>query len=134
MSRPHLLLLPLLLAACSQQPAEPQATAPATTAAPTISGARPPSPAEPAIASYLCDSGNRVDLVHEGAYARIAMSDGRVVRLGRIDNSKPSTWTDVGLRFVIRDDHAELSEDESGRTLRCEPEDTAAETANDDAE
>ncbi|WP_407352471.1 hypothetical protein [Luteimonas sp. R10] len=72
-------------------------------------------------ARYRCDGGNRVDLVHGGSSARVSMSDGRVVSLGVITGSTPRTWSDVGLRFVVDDGYAALSQDDTGRTLRCEP-------------
>ncbi|MCD9030811.1 hypothetical protein LDO32_03565 [Luteimonas sp. Y-2-2-4F] len=113
----------LLLAACSGE-APPQAPA----EVPAPAGAQPP--AGPVDATYLCDGGNRVDLVDNRAFARIAMSDGRVVQLGSIGNSEPPTWSDVGLRFVVGSDYVELSQD-GGQTLRCEVQ--APETTDPDA-
>ncbi|WP_024889677.1 hypothetical protein [Luteimonas huabeiensis] len=113
----------LLLAACSGE-APPQAPA----EVPAPAGARPPE--GPVDATYLCDGGHRVDLVGGRAFARVAMSDGRVARLGSIGRSEPPTWSDVGLRFVVGSDYVELSQD-GGQTLRCEQQ--APEAADPDA-
>ncbi len=103
----------LLLTACgADAPPAPPAEAPAPV------GAQPPT--GPVDATYLCDGGNRVDLVDNRTRARLAMSDGRVVTLGAMGNSRPPTWSDVGLRFVTGEDYVELRQDSNGRTLRCE--------------
>lgn len=116
-----IILLALGLAACSNPP--PPDAAPALDAA----ASREALLAQdgPIDARYLCDGGNRVDLIHARAFARVAMSDGRIVRLGTIANSQPATWTDVGLRFVIDGDYVELSQTNGARTLMCQPEDDA---------
>lgn len=101
--------LAVLLTACNRE-----TPAPAAQPAPA-----PSAPTGPVDATYLCDGGNRVDLVDDRRSARIAMSDGRVVELGGIANSSPRTWADVGLRFVVGDDYVELSQNR-GQTLRCE--------------
>lgn len=109
--------LSLLASSCRQQADEalPAADAGATPA---------PAPAprdESVDASYLCEGGNRVDLVRDGRSARVGMVDGRVVHLGIIENSSPRTWSDVGLSFVVDGDYIELGENDRGLTLRCEP-------------
>ncbi|QCO67203.1 hypothetical protein E4582_00445 [Luteimonas yindakuii] len=105
----------LLLAACGQD-SQPTPATPVSEAF-EQQGAKPP--VGPVDATYLCDGGNRVDLIENRRFARIAMSDGRVVQLGSMDKSQPPTWSDVGLRFVVGADYVELSQD-NGRTLRCE--------------
>lgn len=75
----------LLLAACGQDPAPTPATPVSEAFEPD--GAKPPI--GPVDATYLCDGGNRVDLIENRRFARIAMSDGRVVQLGAMDKSQP---------------------------------------------
>lgn len=69
-------------------------------------------------ASYACE-GNRVDLVRNAHVARVAMSDGRVVRLGAMANSEPRTWRDSGLSFVKYEDDIALEQDD-GPALTCQ--------------
>ena len=52
-------------------------------------------------------------------YARVAMSDGRVVRLGAMANSEPRTWRDSGLSFVKYEDDIALEQDD-GPALTCQ--------------
>ena len=120
MRTPAALAACMLLAACGNDPAPTPAT-PVSEA--WDAGAKPPI--GPVDATYLCDGGNRVDLIENRRFARIAMSDGRVVQLGGMENSQPPTWADVGLRFVIGDGYVELSQD-NGRTLACEEQATEA--------
>lgn len=141
----RILLLPiaaLALAAC--QPSTPDASAPTTEPAPAEPAMAPlpePPDATPIDASYACE-GNRVDLINERAIARIAMNDGRVVRLGGMRGSTPATWRDVGLTFSIDERGASpqivLAQDD-GPELRCEvldappplaPDEMPAEPAN----
>lgn len=117
----------LLLAACGQDPAPTPATPVSEAFEPD--GAKPPI--GPVDATYLCDGGNRVDLIENRRFARIAMSDGRVVQLGAMDKSQPPTWSDVGLRFIVGADYVELSQD-NGHTLRCE-EQAASDTVGADS-
>lgn len=115
------LLLPILctalLAACG--PSSPPATAPANETPPPP--AAPAEDSEPVTARYACQGGNRVDLIREGRVARLSLSDGRMVRLGEVAGSRPRTWMDVGLRFVVGDDYVELGQLDGARTLACEP-------------
>ncbi|MDH5823533.1 hypothetical protein QFW77_11105 [Luteimonas sp. RD2P54] len=109
------ILLALLLTACQAKSPEPQATEPSPAQAPAAADD------EVVQARYACDDGNRVELIREGRVARVRMSDGRTVRLGAIAGSTPPTWADVGLRLVVDDDYVELSQEDGGRSLRCEP-------------
>src|SRR5690606_37459105 len=94
------LLIPacLLLAACQAQTPEP------------VPVEAQPDPAEAealaadgeVIASYACADGNSVDLVREGRVARLALSDGRTIRLGEMAGSEPRAWADVGVRSAER--------------------------------
>lgn len=124
MTKPLLCLalgMSLLASSCRQQVDEAPA---ATDAAPEPEPATAAAVGDEAVdARYRCDDGNRVDLIRDGRSARVSMSDGRVVNLGAITDSKPRTWSDVGLRFVVDGDYAALSQDDTGRTLRCEPAD-----------
>lgn len=115
MVKPLPILACLLLAACQAQTPEPAPAEPQ------------PDPAEAlaadgeVVASYACDDGNTVDLVRDGRVARLSLSDGRTIRLGEMAGSRPRTWSDVGLRFVIDGDFVELSQSNGERNLRCEP-------------
>ena len=110
------LLACVLLAACGNDPAP----TPATPVSEAFEPTGPKPPIGPVDATYLCDGGTRVDLIENRRFARIAMSDGRVVQLGAMDGSQPPTWSDVGLRFVVGDGFVELSQAD-GRALACEP-------------
>ncbi|MGY0634905.1 hypothetical protein [Luteimonas sp. A478] len=114
------LLIPacLLLAACQAQTPPPAASVepapdPAREAALAADG--------DIVASYACAEGNQVELVREGRVARLALSDGRIIRLGEMAGSQPRTWSDVGLRFIIDGDFVELSQSNGERNLACEP-------------
>jgi len=117
MIKPLLIPACLFLAACQAQTPEP------------VPVEAQPDPAEvealaadgEVIASYACADGNAVDLVREGRVARLALSDGRTIRLGEMAGSEPRTWADVGLRFVIDGDFVELSQSNGERNLPCEP-------------
>ena len=104
------------LAACSAETPSP----PAPAAAPTPPPATPaPAPApETVTAAYDCPTAAIVEIIREGGFARLRMTDGRIVNLGVIRGSQPPVWSEVGLRFVTTDDGAELSQD-NGRTVRC---------------
>jgi len=89
-----------------------------------------PTPAEPdpgreldgeVVAGYACEGGNTVELVREGRVARASLSDGRTIRLGEMSGSTPQTWSDVGLRFVIDGNFAELAQTNGEYSLSCQP-------------
>ncbi|TDK33789.1 hypothetical protein [Luteimonas terrae] len=105
----------LALSACTPDapPAPPAPAAPAPPAAPAL----PPAP-ETVTARYDCPGAAVVEIIRDGRFARLRMTDGRIVNLGVIRGSKPPVWSEVGLRFVTSDDGAELSQD-NGRTVRC---------------
>ena len=104
----------VMLAACS---AEPPA-APAPVAAPAPPQVTPAPAPETVTAAYDCPTAAVVEIIREGRFARLRMTDGRIVNLGVIRGSQPPVWSEVGLRFVTTDDGAELSQD-NGRTVRC---------------
>lgn len=105
----------LALSACTPDapPAPPAPAAPAPPAAPAL----PPAP-ETVTARYDCPGAAVVEIIRDGRFARLRMTDGRIVNLGVIRGSEPPVWSEVGLRFVTSDDGAELSQD-NGRTVRC---------------
>lgn len=105
----------LLLVACQAQPPEPAPHAPQ----PSAAEAQALAADGEVTASYACQDGNTVDLVREGRVARLALSDGRTIRLGEIAGSQPHTWSDVGLRFVVDGDFIELSQSNGQRNLPC---------------
>lgn len=104
------------LAACTPdaQPAPvPQPATPAAPAAP----APEPMP-ETVTARYDCPTAGTVEIIREGRFARLRMTDGRIVHLGVIRGSEPPVWSEVGLRFMTDQAGAELAQ-ENGRTIRC---------------
>lgn len=105
----------LALSACTPDapPAPPAPAAPAPPAAPV-----PPPAPETVTARYDCPGAAVVEIIRDGRFARLRMTDGRIVNLGVIRGSEPPVWSEVGLRFVTSDDGAELSQD-NGRTVRC---------------
>lgn len=114
--------LSLLASSCGQQADEARPAADTDTDTATTPATPAPAPeGEVVDASYLCEGGNRVDLILDGRSARVSMVDGRVVNLGIIENSSPRTWSDVGLSFVVDGDYIALSENDRGLSLRCEP-------------
>lgn len=102
------------LAACSAEPPAP----PAQVAAPAPAPAAPAPAPETITATYDCPTAGVVEIIREGRFARLRMTDGRIVNLGVIRGSEPPVWSEVGLRFVTVDGGAELSQD-NGRTVRC---------------
>ncbi len=102
------------LAACSAEPPAP----PVPEAAPTPPPATPAPSPETITAAYDCPTAAVVEIIREGRFARLRMTDGRIVNLGVIRGSQPPVWSEVGLRFVTTNDGAELSQD-NGRTVRC---------------
>lgn len=105
----------LALSACAPDaaPAPPAPAAPAPPAAPV-----PPPAPETVTARYDCPGAAVVEIIRDGRFARLRMTDGRIVNLGVIRGSQPPVWSEVGLRFVTGDGGAELSQD-NGRTVRC---------------
>lgn len=93
---------------------------PTAPAQPAVAPPHVPPPARDAAVQtrYACDDGNYVDVMTSGM-ARIAMSDGRSVSLGKIENSVPPTWQDVGLTFITSSTGAELDQDDGARSLSC---------------
>ncbi len=115
-----------LLAACSE-PAPP----PAAVVTPPAEPAAPAQETETISARYDCPTAGRLDIVRDGRYARLSMTDGRVIYIGAIQGSRPTIWSEVGLRFVVDGPFIELSQ-ESGRAIRCTeaPVDTALDPAS----
>ncbi len=66
---------------------------------------------------YTCDNDVHVDILRDGI-ARVALPDGRVVKLSRIAGSTPPVFTGEALYFSIGDEQASLSQDE-GTELAC---------------
>lgn len=87
----------------------------------------PPTP-ETVTARYDCPGAAIVEIIRDGRFARLRMTDGRIVNLGVIRGSQPPVWSEVGLRFVTTDEGAELSQD-NGRTVRCTTTDVADEAS-----
>jgi len=108
------------LAACTPDapsPPEPQPSTPVAEPLP-----------ETVTARYDCPTVGIVEIIREGRFARVRMTDGRIVNLGVIQGSQPPVWAEVGLRFMTDQAGAELSQ-EDGRTVRC----TADEVPADDS-
>ncbi len=105
----------LALSACAPDapPVPPAPAAPAPPAAPV-----PPPAPETVTARYDCPGAAVVEIIRDGRFARLRMTDGRIVNLGVIRGSEPPVWSEVGLHFVTSDEGAELSQD-NGRTVRC---------------
>lgn len=99
------------LAACA--PDAPPPPPPELPAAPM-----PPPAPETVTARFDCPGAAMVEIIRDGRFARLRMTDDRIVNLGVIRGSQPPVWSEVGLRFVTTDDGAELSQD-NGRTVRC---------------
>lgn len=112
--RPALAFAALLLSACAADTPPPAPSAPAAPPAST-----PPPAPETVTARYDCPGAAVVEIIRDGRFARLRMTDGRTVNLGVIRGSQPPVWSEVGLQFVTIDDGGELSQD-SGRTVRCE--------------
>jgi hypothetical protein len=110
----------LLLAACGGTAPEP-----VTQAAPPPADPEPTVETETVTDRYTCPGAGRIDIVRDGRYARLTMTDGRVVFIGAIQGSRPPIWSEVGLRFVADGDFIELSQ-ESGRVVPCTLDDEVA--------
>lgn len=104
----------VMLVSCSAETPAP----PAPVAAPTPPPETPAPAPETVTAAYDCPTAAIVEIIREGRFARLRMTDGRIVNLGVIRGSQPPVWSEVGLQFVTTDDGAELSQD-NGRTVRC---------------
>ncbi|HEX2083078.1 MAG TPA: hypothetical protein VHF86_06310 [Xanthomonadaceae bacterium] len=117
-------LLALALAACGNgTPTETATPAPAPT---PLDPAKTMNPADlkDVTASYRCDEGHRIDIVRDKV-ARVALSDGRVVKIELVDDSTPPTFMDNGLTLsLLAGDTAEL-DDEKGHTVTCTKTETA---------
>lgn len=115
----HPLRLSALIAACSLAACAPDAPSP-----PAPQAIEPPAPAAPAptpetvTARYDCPTAGIVEIIRGGRFARLRMTDGRIVNLGVIRGSEPPVWSEVGLRFMTDASGAELAQD-NGRTVRC---------------
>ncbi len=112
-------LLALALGACDRSPPPP--------AAPTsVEPAKTMNPADlkDVTASYRCDQGHRIDIVR-GKVARVALADGRVVKIEAVQGSTPPTFMDNGLVFSqVSATEAKL-DDEEGNTVSCTKIETA---------
>ncbi len=104
----------LALAACRD------ATPPASVAPAPTDPAKTMAPAdlEGVTASYRCDQGHRIDIVRDQV-ARVALADGRVVRLEVVQNSTPLTFMDNGLILSLVSDTEAKLDDEDGNTVSC---------------
>jgi|GEM_PF-955751 len=105
------------LAACAPDAPPPPPPPPPATPEPPAAPMPPPAP-ETVTARFECPGAAIVEIIRDGRFARLRMTDGRIVNLGVIRGSQPPVWSEVGLRFVTTDDGAELSQD-NGRTVRC---------------
>lgn len=99
----------------------------------TAAGCKPaqaPAPAAAAIdlgpnkdpsvtASYVCDDAHRVDLIGE-RLARITLSDGQLVTIHYVNNSRPRSYMGRGLRFAIGDKAIMLIQND-GVAVHCKP-------------
>ena len=102
------------LSACAADPPPPP---PPPTDAPPAA-AVPAAAPETVTARYDCPTAGIVEIIRDGRFARLRMTDGRIVNLGVIRGSQPPVWSEVGLRFVTTDAGDELSQD-NGRTVSC---------------
>ena len=93
----------------------------AATATPPADPAATMNPADlkDVTASYGCEQGHRIDIVRDKV-ARVALADGRVVKIEAIQDSTPRTFMDNGLTFTLSPQGATL-DDETGHTLACTP-------------
>ena len=94
------------------------------TAATVVPPADPAATMNPAdlkdvTASYRCEQGHRIDIVRDKV-ARVALADGRVVKIEAIQDSAPRTFMDNGLTFTLSPQGATL-DDETGHPLACMP-------------
>lgn len=101
---------------CSRAPADAAAAPAPVDPATTMSTAD----LKDVTASFDCGGGNRIDVIRDKV-ARVALSDGRVVKIERVDGSAPPTFMDNGLTFTRPPGGVARLDDESGRAMRCEP-------------
>ena len=107
-----LALCAAMLASCKPAPA------PAPVPAPAAIDMRPSQ--DPAVtASYVCDQAHRVDLIGERT-ARITLSDGQLVTIDYVDNSRPRSYMGRGLRFAIGEKAVMLIQND-GVAVHCKP-------------
>jgi hypothetical protein len=110
----------LALAAC-RDATPPESAAPAPIApAKTMT----PPDLEGVTASYRCDQGHRIDIVRD-LVARVALADGRVVRLETVQGSTPPTFMDNGLILSLVSDTVAKLDDRDGNTVSCTKIETA---------
>ena len=107
----------LLLLGCAERSPDPASGNDATSAAPAPTAPAPAPDDSQVTMRYACDAGVKVDILRDGI-ARVALPDGRVVRLSRIADSAPPVFTGDALYFSIGDEGASLSQDE-GTELAC---------------
>lgn len=93
----------------------------AATAVPPTDPAATMNPADlkDVTASYQCGQGHRIDIIRDKV-ARVALADGRVIKIEAIQDSAPRTFMDNGLTFSLSPQGATL-DDETGHTLSCTP-------------
>ena len=116
---PLVLAMLLVLAGCAGERTPAPGKDDAATNAPAPE-AVPPAPApddSQVTMRYACDADVKVDILRDGI-ARVALPDGRVVKLSRIADSAPPVFTGEALYFSIGDEGASLSQDE-GTELAC---------------
>jgi len=70
-------------------------------------------------ASYVCDDAHRVDLIGERT-ARITLSDGQLVTIDYVRNSRPPSYMGRGLRFAIGEKAIMLIQND-GVAVHCKP-------------
>lgn len=100
----------ILLAGC-----EPAPSPAPTQAAIDMSPNKDPS----VTASFVCDEAHRVDLIGERT-ARITLSDGQLVTIDYVENSRPRSYMGRGLRFAIGEKAVMLIQND-GVAVHCKP-------------
>lgn len=78
-----------------------------------------PSEDSSVTASYVCDDAHRVDLIGERT-ARITLSDGQLVTIEYVNNSRPRSYMGRGLRFAIGEKAVMLIQND-GVAVHCKP-------------
>jgi hypothetical protein len=110
-----LLVVGTVLTACAPGDDTAATANPPTDPAATMN----PADRKDVTASYSCEQGHRIDIVRDKV-ARVALADGRVVKIEAIQDSTPRTFMDNGLTFTLSPQGATL-DDETGHTLACTP-------------